>query len=210
MRKLLVYRREAYREAPVTETGGVLYAGLPEELFSVSKRSLNDELSRINRRQWVDRARQTDRGIEIDAHIYLPRYNMKEPGDQEVRVVLVNEETGHCIELGTKPKETKYLTEKKGEVADPVTNKVTKYNYDHTGFTFLVDPELFSGQNENGTFKYSVIAGYKDRIFSGNQQLRGINQTNLKKCSKMKVRRNGVRIGLNFGYMNELQIIVNK
>ena len=208
LRKLLVYTREAYDKAPVTERDGKLYAELPEDIFKVKKRDLKDEFSRMRRKVWVDDISIADGGFNIDAHIYIPRYNMKDPEDQSIEITLVNEETGHTVNVDARPKETKHITKLRGTVKDPVSEKVTEYNYDFTGFSFFVDPEMFSGRDKKNALKYSVVAGYKDRMFSGSQILRGISRDIKSESKKMRIKKGGRTLSVDFGYMNELQIIV--
>ena len=121
LRKLLVYTREAYDKAPITERDGKLYAELPEDIFKVKKRDLKDEFSRMRRKVWVDDISIADGGFNIDAHIYIPRYNMKDPEDQSIEITLVNEETGHTVNVDARPKETKHITKLRGTVKDPVS-----------------------------------------------------------------------------------------
>ena len=133
---------------------------------------------------------------------------MKDPEDQSIEIMLVNEETGHTLNIDARPKETKHITELRGTIKDPVSGKVTEYNYDFTGFSFFVDPELFSVRDKKNALKYSVVVGYKDRLFSGHQILRGISRDIKSESKKMRLKKGGKTISVDFGFMNELQIIV--
>ncbi len=208
LRQTLAYGRDSYDKAPVIEKDGRLCAELPEELFRIENRDVTDEFSRTRRKVWVDELRWSGSRVEIDAHIYIPRYNMGNPSDQAIKVKLVNEETGHVVDVDTSPAETKHITKLRGTIEDPSSGAVMNYNYDYTGFTFVLEPELFDSGIKSRTRKYSVLVEYQDRIFSGRQLLRGISRDVKAGCKKMYVRKGLRKISVSFGYMNELYIIV--
>lgn len=209
LRKLIDYRRNNYKNAPVSEQNGVLYANVPEEIIKVNKRTLNDDFARIPRRTKIKEIRRTGDKLEVDAHIFVPRYNVSKSGDQTVKVLLVNEETGQEIEIVSQEKETHYLTEQYGEVSDEVTGTTKNYNYDWAGFSFCIDKNLI-GRQKQKTTKYSVIIQYKDRLFCGQQILRGVEYSKIKEYGAYQIKKNNQVIQLKFGARRELQIIVKK
>ena len=208
LRKLLAYYRDAYDKAPVEEREGRLYADLPEEIFKIKSRDVTDELSLLRRKDWVDAVRCSKAGFDIDAHIYLPRFNVEKPEDQVITIHLINEETGQILDIETRPIEAKHITDLRGKVEDPVSGSVANYNYDYSGFTFRIEPALFEDSAKRGIRKYSVVLEYQDRIFSGNQIMRGISRDVKAECKRMHVRKGLRKISINFGYLNELQIVV--
>ena len=208
LRKTLAYRKTDYDKAPVTEREGRLYAELPGELFKIKSRDVTDEFSRIRRKFWVDGVKCSDGGFDIDAHIYLARYNLENPDDQTIMIKLINEETGQILDVDTRPIEAKHITKLRGTVEDPVSGITAKYNYDYSGFTFHIDPSIFDKGKLGSTLKYSVLMEYRDRIFSGQQQLRGVSRDVKAECKKLQIRKGLRKYRINFGYMNELQIMV--
>ena len=209
LRKLIDYRRNNYKNAPVSEQNGVLYANVPEEIIKVNKRTLNDDFARIPRRTKIKEIRRTGDKLEVDAHIFVPRYNVSKSGDQTVKVLLVNEETGQIIEIASQEKETHYLTEEYGEVFDEVTGVTKNYNYDRAGFSFCIDKDLI-GRQKQKTTKYSVIIQYKDRLFCGHQILKGIEYSKIKEYKTYTVKKSNQIIQIKFGAQRELQIIVDR
>lgn len=207
-RKLVKYRRENYEQAPVLEKNGKLYAELPDDIFTISKRTVNDDFARRQRRVWVDDIRCEDDALEIDAHIYIARYDMKNPSDQEIGILLINEETGRTLKVCTTPKETLFITKNRGTVEDTASGTITNYNYDYAGFSFRINPDIFDDQEQEKSLKYSVIAEYRDRLFSGTQIIKGISREGKEAGKKMRLVSDRYNIGISFGSMDELQITV--
>ena len=129
---------------------------------------------------------------------------------KQVKVYLINEESNQVIEYETMPRKTSFLTDVYGTVKDDATGTITKYNYDYTGFTFKIGTELLYTDNNQKRVKYSVIVGYKDRIFAGTQILKGIESAKKYKAEKVVVNGNGKREYILFGEQDELQIIVKR
>lgn len=209
-RRLIDYKWNEYDKAPVEEKNGKLYAILPEDIITVDKRVLNDEFADLRRRTWIDDARVVDDELEIDAHLYIQRYNLSEPDDQKVTIYLVNEETNQKIAVETVPKETHFLTENFGEVYDQLTGITSHYNYDYTGFTFRVGNNILGKENRYSRTKYSIVAEYEDRLFHGVQIMGGVSEQAKKKYWRLLIEKNDERMYTDFGTQEELQIIVKK
>ena len=209
-KRLIDYKWNEYDKAPVEEKNGKLYATLPEEIITVEKRELNDEFAELRRRTWIDDARVVDDELEIDAHLYIQRYNMSKPDDQKVTIYLVNEETNQKIEVETIAKETHFLTENYGKVYDPLTGITSHYNYDYTGFTFRVGKNILGKENRYNRTKYSIVAEYEDRMFRGVQIIEGVSEHEKKKYWGLIIEKNDERMYMDFGVQGELQIIVKK
>ena len=210
LRKLIDYRGGGYNTAPVLESEGILYANIPRDLISIEKRTMNDEFDRSPRRVWIDEIHHSDAGYIINAHIYIHRYNMSKPSDQSVRVKLLNEETGQIVEVETQQIQTHFLTERYGEVFDEATNTTTCYNYDYTGFSFVIDHSLMHDWAQKTRTRYFAVAEFEDHLFSGREIIRGVKNSDRKEYEEYRTRINNRTVRIKFGAQKELQIIIEK
>ena len=209
-KRILEYRRNHYRKAPVKEVNNTLEAELPDDLFTVEKRSVEQEFSRMQRRVWVDNVRLVDDEIEVFSHIYIQRYNMDEPGKQKIRAYLINEETNQKLEVAVHGIKTPFLTQNFGDVLDDETGVVTHYNYDYCGFCFRIGKDILKNANRYRRMKYSVVAEYRDKLFSGTQIIKGVSDTGRNRFGTACINCDNNNIRIGFGEQDELQIIVKR
>ena len=209
-KKLLEYRNGAYYRAPIEERDRRLFAVLPKELINVESNDVTNEFARRSRRVWVDAVIEESEDIKIKTHLYIHRYNMAEPGGQDVTVKLVNEEFNEVINVDTIPERTAFLTEKFGEVYDEYTDTHTNYNYDYTGFSFNLAESLKNVSLGDKKKTYTVMADFADRIFRGRQIIKGDEKRNIEKYEKMEIKLMDRIIRIKLGMQQELQIEVSK
>lgn len=207
-KELLKYRNGGYNRAPIIEINNRLLARLPKQIINVDNHDVTGEFACKTRRTWVDSIEKIGDDIEIKAHIYIRRYDMANQDSQTVTVKLVNEETLEIITVTCKAENTSFLTKKFGKVYDEITDTYTNYNYDYTGFSFRIKEALKDTKCENKKKIFSVIAEYKDRLFSGRQILKGVDECDIECYKNLVVHLPGKKIGIEFGLQRELQLII--
>ena len=211
-RRLISYLNN-YIKAPLREEDGKLLAKLPDDIFTIKERDVRPELSLLPRRTFVDRIEVAEHSIRVFAHLYLHRYNMANKEDLDIKVFLLNEETGKKQWVDCEHEPTVFLTESFGHVEDKYTGDVTEYNYDWTGFSFSVDTEMFRKyfeKNPKKTRRYAVIAEYNDRLFSGTQIILGVAERNKWAFNAVKVTHEALQVKVMFGAHDELLFVTRR
>lgn len=204
--KLMEYQKRHYKNAPVKEKDKQLLVELPRSIFTVSKRTLNDEFSRMQRRTYIDNVITTREYLEVDAHIYIQRYNMPDFKAQEVEIYLINEETNQILKVQAENKKTEFLTKTYGKVIDAYSGAISHYNYDFTGFSLRIDDKVLGKVHMQNSIRLSVVAKYKDRLFQGTQIIKWYNRSRKIELESKILTMGHRRICVRFGASDELLI----
>ncbi len=164
--RVLEYEKENYALAPVEEKDGSLFVKLPEEIFTVKSRNITKELVQFDPRYFIDNIKVDGKKIEIVAHLYRRRINIREYEEQKISAFLYNELTGSKIPLEVIPEENHELTDLYGMVTDPATGEETHYNYDGSGFGVLMDVDALDF-NEKSIGYHQILIEYENRFSKG-------------------------------------------
>lgn len=164
--RVLEYEKENYSLAPVKEKDGNLFVKLPEEIFTVNNRNITKELVQYDPRYFIDDIKVIGKKIEVVAHLYRKRINIREHGEQKICAFLYNELKGSKIPLVVVPEENHELTELYGKVTDPVTGEEMHYNYNGTGFGVQIDMETLDFEEES-IGDNRILIEYENRFSKG-------------------------------------------
>lgn len=200
------YQQKKYGEAPVTEQNGRLIAELPDELFPIQDRDMTNEFAQMIPRKYIDAMTvKNDGTIEITAHVYKRRINIVHAGEQEITVWLLHELTHYRIPLEVQAVPSKQLTEDVGSVVDADTGRVTRYNYDGTGFRIVIDLSKLTLPREQ-VGRYKLMIHYQNRFTQGDVFLGGCNRDITNACEGVATVFGELMAEAHFSYLNELEI----
>ncbi len=189
--KVLENQNHDYYNTPIEEKDGKFYIDCSDDIFPIKDRDVTTELQKLVPKKHINDITINKTSFDIFAHLYIPRVNIVDFSQQEIDVYLLNEKTGYKTPLKTSPVENKALTDTKGFVYNPVTEKTCQYNYDGTGFNISLDLEEID-INDSNIGSNRVVIKYKNRVSSGKLYLGDTN-----KNIATKIRDNTVISGNN-------------
>lgn len=201
----LDFQQNNYYSAPIHEMGDDLVVDLPDTLFSVSSRSVTQEIADYQPRVYIDRILTNRSSFSVFGHVYIRRVNISNPGDIQFKTWLVNATTGTKIELPTEGVKTTFLTDSFGKVLDKKTGAVSQYIYDYSGFKTEIDIDtLVEGQCKDGL--YSILVEYSHKFYSGEILLSGIDNSIKGKCDHNTIIKNEKLMSLIFSKRGVLHL----
>ena len=115
------------------ERDGRFFVQTPPALFGTQEQELTRELTDLGHRKYINNIAIDGGQIDIFAHLYIARVNIRDVSEQQVQAFLYNPCTGAQLPLPTEKIENSDLTDIRGTVFNSKTGVKTHYNYDGTG-----------------------------------------------------------------------------
>lgn len=201
--KVLNNANKGYHKAPVEENNGRFFVKCSDDIFTISDRDITDELRKITPNSYINDITVGKTFVEIYAHTYIPRVNIENSSQQDIKAYLFNQRTLSIYPLDVEPYENKVLTAAKGYAFNPNNGEEINYNYDGTGFKIKLNLEkidinkLNSGENR-------ILIKYKNRVSKGEFYL-----CNTAKNTAIKIKDNTCLVGnksirLDINSVNEI------
>ena len=177
------HRKLNYDNVPIIEAETGFEMVLPDELYTISRRSTENEYRMVPPRVFIHEAELNKSAIRITGHLYYCRVNVDHPDAQSVEAFLYHEQTGREIPLPCRAKYIDYLTQEQGVVVNCDDYRDYRYNYDYAGFELELDlnalEELSSLCGKN-----LVFLSYCHRLYSGTTLLKNVKTSVKKQMNK--------------------------
>ncbi len=203
LRKLLKYEKSRYSKARYIESDGRITMDLDPGLFTIEERDPSvDFITTYPSCNITDIAIKENELI-ADGYVYIPRLNVAEAKEQEVKAFLVNDLTGRAVSLETIPLMNHKLTERKGFLYDSKKDIASNYNYDWTGFRFTVSiDEMLTQGFDYGTHLLRIH--YKNILAENDMYLRTADTMFRERANGLAVFRSGIYAEVSFDVSGSL------
>ena len=155
--QLLNYKKANYMNTPVSETGEGLQLVLPDDIFTVSSRSMKNEFNDTPYWLSIDSVESDEAKFVIHTHVYVRRVSMPDFSSQTIRAFLINDRTGRETELKTVPEKRESLTKARGEVLNYDDYRFYNYNYDGTGVSIEIDAGDIAAEKDFMGWNYVLL-----------------------------------------------------
>ena len=169
------YKTANYSKAPITETEKGLQIALPENIFRIRERGIDNDFINVPPACFIDFVRINGSVMSLFGHSYYWRISMPPGTDQKLKAFLLNEKTGASVALDICPSDCSYLTKEKGLVLNYDDYTYYKYNYDGAGFRIDIDFEALA-ENQQLLEDNVITVAYENVIGTGEVLLRGALQ----------------------------------
>lgn len=206
--QLIEYKQDYY-SAPVEERDGRFFVQTPPALFGAQEQEITRELTVLGPRKYINNIAIDGGQIDIFAHLYIARVNIRDVSEQQVQAFLYNPCTGAQLPLPTEKIENSDLTDIRGTVFNSKTGVKTHYNYDGTGIKMTLSLEQVL-QNEEQSGWNSILIRYKNRVTEGVLLLSGIDGKVRQKYNRHTVLAGDDRVSLQIFTKNELRLFIQR
>lgn len=186
--RVLHHRRLNYDNAPYQDRGGQLELVLPDELYPIRKRSIENEYRFVPPNVLITGGEIKGSLLTLRGHLYYRRIPVDRPDAQTVEAVLYHELTGEKIPLPCKVIRSEYLTQEQGIFVNHDDYRDYRCNYDYAGFEIRLDFSAL-GDIDDLRGKSLIYLTYNHREYAGSCLLKNIRDP-------LKKRFNGKRISL--------------
>jgi len=187
--RVLHHRRLNYDNAPYVDCDGELELVLPEELYPIRKRSIENEYRFVPPNVLIAAGEISGSTLTLRGHLYYRRIPVDRPDAQTVTAVLYHEQTGEKISLPCTVIRSEYLTREQGIFVNHDDYRDYRCNYDYAGFEIRLDFSSL-GDIENLRGKNLIYLTYSHREYAGSCLLKNIRDP-------LKKQLNGKRIPVN-------------
>jgi hypothetical protein len=183
--RVVNYKNINYSKAPVVEVNNELELNLPEDIFTIKNRGIENDFHNIVPNCFIDFVTTEGSKVFITGHLYYLRINLTEEASQQISSFILNEETGVSVPLVIFPFKCDYLTQERGKVLNYDDYKFYDYNYDGAGFQIILDFEKMETCPDLRGTNY-IILSFENKISSGDVLLKGIKLSAKRSCEKFR------------------------
>lgn len=207
--RLLDYEKKGYFAAPVNEEDGEFYIDLPDDLFTLKRRNITEDLRNLEPSSAIDNVLIKNNNIYIYAHIFQSRVNIKNFEEQSIKAYLYNDKTNEKIPLDVIGSNHRNLTNDWGHYVDRTANKTSKYNYDGVGYKVTINKKLIETAEKTHQGINRIYVEYENRLKKGSLFLNSVSY-DVKRKSKNKTFFVGrTRVAPNYSYLDEFQLLIS-
>lgn len=207
--KLLDYEKNGYYAAPVNEKDSEFYIDLPDDLFTINKRNVTDDLRNIEPNNAIDNVIVKGGSISIYAHIFQSRLNISNFEEQSIKAYLYNDITNEKYPLSVKRGRYRDLTADWGYYIDKTTKKVSKYNYDGVGYMITINNNIINAVKEKYQGTNRIYIEYENRLKKGSLFLNSVSYDVKRKSKNKTFFVDRTRVVPKYSYLDEFQLFIN-
>ena len=171
IKRVLQYAKNYHSSIRILDQEGRFFFDLPDDVFALEDHSIYVDYEDIEPNNSIDSMEINNDVIDIDAHLFYPRIDIRSEEDLQIEATLVGDLFKQRIPIQVQRNRSSLVTEKYGAVYHAATEEVDHYCYDGAGFHLRIDLNALADQLLDGE-NYYIECRYKTPVNEGISMIR--------------------------------------